>query len=373
MATTVARRIDISGTPGQRLSGLPLRQVWGALIRGTALAALSMLLLFGVGDARAGNASTTVPAWSVTQLSGSAFIRPAADANAAWRPLRAGAVVAPGSVVMTAEDAHLVLGNGIDRVRLSGNSQVELPAAPERDAVTRVIHWLGDAFFQVGKRPPRQFEVDTPYLVAIVKGTKFTTTVGAAGASVKVSEGIVGVAPSAGGESIDLTAGQAASVSAGAMGRVSRGALSSAGPDATGSSASSGDSDGNHQGPAAGNAGGTRSDGGVGAAHGQDNSGGGGTGGGGSGAGGAGGGNGGTGGDGNGDGDGDNGGNDGDGQGCHHGHGHGHKDHCGCGGDGHGHGHHHGHGHGLQHASTIGGSSYPHLARREEAGDDLLG
>src|SRR5262249_20660227 len=121
MATTVARPIDISGALGQRLPRLLLRQV--------ALVTLSMLLLFGVGHARAGEASTPVPAWSVTQLSGSAFIRSAADANAAWRPLRAGAVVVPGSVVMTAEDAHLVLGNGIDRVRLSGNSQVELPAA----------------------------------------------------------------------------------------------------------------------------------------------------------------------------------------------------------------------------------------------------
>src|SRR5262245_4082863 len=98
MATTVAQRTDICSALGQRLSGLLLRRVRRTLIRGTALMALSMLLFLGAGDAHAGDASTTVPAWSVTQVSGPAFIRSATDTDAAWRPLRAGAVVAPGSI-----------------------------------------------------------------------------------------------------------------------------------------------------------------------------------------------------------------------------------------------------------------------------------
>ena len=106
------------------------------------------------------------------------------------------------------------LTNGIDTIRLSPSSEIELPAGRSGDPVTRVIHWIGTAFFHVGKRPGPQFEVDTPYIVAIVKGTKFTTTVSDAGASIKVSEGVVGVSATAGGSSIDVTAGGSASVSA---------------------------------------------------------------------------------------------------------------------------------------------------------------
>src|SRR5262249_42734928 len=76
-----------------------------------------------------------------------------------------------------------------------------------------------------------QFEVDTPYIVAIVKGTKFTTTVSDAGASVKVSEGVVGVSATSGGASIDLNAGGSASVSAAHRDRVAPGGLTGdAGP-----------------------------------------------------------------------------------------------------------------------------------------------
>ncbi|HUL06049.1 MAG TPA: FecR family protein [Candidatus Acidoferrum sp.] len=180
------------------------------------LLAIAMLTVAGRGAAAADLApAPPLRPWVVQELKGAAFTHPhgAAD-DGASQALRAGMELEPGSVVRTDGSGRVELTNGIDTIRLSPSSEIELPAGQSGDPVTRVIHWLGSAFFHVGKRPGPQFEVDTPYIVAIVKGTKFTTTVSDAGASIKVTEGVVGVSATAGGSSIDVTAGGSASVSA---------------------------------------------------------------------------------------------------------------------------------------------------------------
>jgi hypothetical protein len=186
---------------------------------------VTILLALVGGRAAADEASQA--GWLVVELRGSAFSRPAAAAGDQWLPLRPGDAVVPGSMVRTGTDGNLLLANRVDRIRVSPQSELELPKAEAGDAVTRVIHWIGTAFFDVGPRPSRQFEVTTPYLVAVVKGTAFTTTVSTAGSAVKVTEGTVGVTSAKGGASVDVTAGETASVSAGG-GTVSPGDLSGA-------------------------------------------------------------------------------------------------------------------------------------------------
>lgn len=203
-----------------------------ALPRSFAAAAAILLMAFASPfflcdkQASAADASPQLRAWVVGELRGDAFSRPGGADDAQWQPLQTGARIMPGSVVRTDASGSMELKNGIDVIRLSPSSEIELPAGQNGDPVTRVIHWIGTAFFHVGKRPGPQFEVDTPYIVAIVKGTKFTTAVSEAGASIKVSEGIVGVSATSGGSSIDVTAGESASVSANDSGTVSPTGLS---------------------------------------------------------------------------------------------------------------------------------------------------
>ncbi len=205
-----------------------------ALPRSGAVAAASLLmalfLLLSDRQASAADAAPAMRPWIVQELKGAAFSRPRDADDSHWQALRTGARIEPGSVVRTDGSGRIELTNGIDRIRLSPSSEIELPVGLSGDPVTRVIHWIGTAFFQVGKRPGPQFEVDTPYIVAIVKGTKFTTTVSDAGASIKVSEGIVGVSAAAGGSSIDVTAGGSASVSAADSDTVTPGPSSDATP-----------------------------------------------------------------------------------------------------------------------------------------------
>src|SRR5215470_1637220 len=176
-------------------------------------AAFALLAALGATRPFAADVAPAMHPWVVQQLKGEALSRPRDAGDGQWRVLRAGAAIDPGSAVRTDGTGRVELSNGIDTINLSPNSEIELPTPPAGDPVTRVIHWMGSAFFHVGKRPGLQFEVDTPYIVAIVKGTKFTTTVSDAGASVKVSEGVVGVSATSGGASIDLNAGGSASVS----------------------------------------------------------------------------------------------------------------------------------------------------------------
>ena len=58
----------------------------------------------------------------------------------------------------------------------------------------------------------RQFEVETPYLIAGVKGTVFSVAVTTAGTTVSVSEGVVSVfRPGSFVRPVDLRAGQSGS------------------------------------------------------------------------------------------------------------------------------------------------------------------
>ncbi|MGH6926677.1 MAG: FecR family protein, partial [Dongiaceae bacterium] len=192
----------------------------------TITVAVTLLVL--VGERAAADDASQVGNWSVVELRGSAYSRLGEADGGQWRALKPGAAIAPGTIVRTGQGGSLLLANRLDRIRLSANSELELPRSEGGDAATRVIHWIGRAFFDVGRRPSPQFEVNTPYLVAVVKGTAFTTTVSGAGSAIKVTEGIVGVASARGGASIDVAAGETASVSASDGGTVSPGDLSDA-------------------------------------------------------------------------------------------------------------------------------------------------
>jgi hypothetical protein len=192
---------------------------------GTMMAlATAMAALFVLAAARAA-ADEPVGNWFVLELRGAAFSRPSEAEGTPWQSLQPGTTISPGTTVRTGGDGHLLLANRVDRIRLSPNSELALPKSERGDGVTRVIHWIGRAFFDVGKRPSPQFEVNTPYLVAVVKGTAFTTAVSEAGSTIKVTEGVVGVASAQGGAAVDVAAGETASVSARDSGTVSPGDL----------------------------------------------------------------------------------------------------------------------------------------------------
>ena len=114
------------------------------------------------------------------------------------------------------------LGNGRVRMVNAKNAMTMSPnslATITRDgwlfgARTRVLQEKGTIEFEVETRGRPHFEVKTPYLAAVVKGTKFTVSVTATSGTVAVARGLVGVTDAKSGQSADVGAGQKASASA---------------------------------------------------------------------------------------------------------------------------------------------------------------
>jgi hypothetical protein len=150
--------------------------------------------------------------WRVTEAAGQVELRRGTQAVAARR----GAVVAPGDLVSTGPNGRAVLVRGRDFVIVSPRTQLRVPGAQEEGGSQhlRMVQASGRARYRIERRATPHFGVRTPHLVALVKGTVFTVTVGEEGASVSVSEGRVEVTTLAGGMSQMVEPGFAASVSA---------------------------------------------------------------------------------------------------------------------------------------------------------------
>jgi ferric-dicitrate binding protein FerR (iron transport regulator) len=189
----------------------------GARLLAALLSILSLLTVCGLGaPARAQELAALPAPWIVAEVEGPAMVR---YDRGAWQRLDLGAAVAAASEIRTGRAAHVVLVRGEDRVRLFAQSYLELPAAAADDGMTRLMQWLGEALFEVDPRPSPQFEVDTPYLTAVVKGTAFTIQVARESASVAVSSGTVRVSTLDGAAS-DVAAGRIVSAYAGLAGLI---------------------------------------------------------------------------------------------------------------------------------------------------------
>lgn len=187
-----------------------------SLRRRSPLVLLFALLLVAILPRllRAQEVAALPASWIVVASQGPAEVR---HDRGAWLPLMAGAVVAAPSEIRTGAAAEVVLKRGQDRVHLMGQSYLELPPAAADGAMTRLVQWLGSALFEVDHRPDPHFEVDTPYLAAIVKGTAFSVDVTREGSAVAVTQGIVAVA-TPGGASTVVAAGMTARGYAGLAG-----------------------------------------------------------------------------------------------------------------------------------------------------------
>jgi hypothetical protein len=141
--------------------------------------------------------------WHVAQLTGQARTR---SSGGVFKSLGVGDKVAIGSEVVTGPNSELVLERAKDRITLSGTSWVQLGPPKPGGLVDRFIQTIGTILFDVEPRD-RSFGVETPFLVVLVKGTRFVVTVGTSASSVHVERGRVQVISREGGESAMVEAG----------------------------------------------------------------------------------------------------------------------------------------------------------------------
>lgn len=163
-----------------------------------------LFLLFIAAPAIAGSS-----AWTVTQKSGHVEV-----VRSGMQPasLKVNASLNAGDTVVTGRDGRAMLTRGSDYLLVNANSRLAIPAEESTDGFTRLKQWFGSVFYDVETTGKPHFEVETPLLAAVVKGTKFTITVEADRASVHVTEGVVQVSTADRLVSRDVEAGNIATI-----------------------------------------------------------------------------------------------------------------------------------------------------------------
>ncbi len=154
-------------------------------------------------------------AWHVSRSSGDVWL---VAPGAQQASLGQEAVLNPGDTIRTGPNGRVLLTRGAESMMIAPNSVVGLPAEAKDGMSTTIVQQAGSVLLDVEKRNVKHFAVETPYLAAVVKGTRFRITVTAGGANVTVSRGQVEVADFKSGQIAQVLPGQMAKVLASAHG-----------------------------------------------------------------------------------------------------------------------------------------------------------
>ncbi|MGB8401429.1 FecR domain-containing protein [Bradyrhizobium sp.] len=146
-------------------------------------------------------------AWSVSKSSGEVWLT---STSAQPASLRQEAVLKPGDTIRTGRNGRVFLVRGEEAMMVAPNSVIALPAEKKGGLSTTIVQQAGTILLDVEKRDVKHFEVETPYLAAVVKGTQFRVTVDAASTSVRVFAGQVEVADFRSGQIAQVMPGQSA-------------------------------------------------------------------------------------------------------------------------------------------------------------------
>src|SRR4051812_28331780 len=169
------------------------------------LRTLVVALLLGATPVFAADGGT----WSVSKVSGEVWIT---SEGAQPASLKQEDSLAPGATIRTGRNGRVLLVRGEESMFISPNSDVGLPQRQEEGLATTIIQRAGSILLDVEKRNVKHFEVETPFLAAVVKGTQFSVTVGAKSTSVDVKRGQVEVSDFKTGQIAQVMPGQGATV-----------------------------------------------------------------------------------------------------------------------------------------------------------------
>lgn len=165
------------------------------------LRTLAAVLLFSLSSA------AMAAGWTADRVRGEVLV----EAGHGWQQVVPGLEVGDGSRLKTGAGARVDFSRGKDHFSLGANTAVQIRDAGP-DLMTSVIQTAGTVSVDVERRNVQHFSVQTPFLAAVVKGTKFTVTSNGSGSHVDVDRGVVQVQDSANDLVADVRPGQEAGV-----------------------------------------------------------------------------------------------------------------------------------------------------------------
>lgn len=148
--------------------------------------------------------------WTATKLRGT--VQQMVDQQ--WSPVALGDVIPNERQVRTLSDGHAEFQRGAETVGLGTNTRIAINDDPDKHFTT-VQQDFGSLEVEANVERAPHFEVDTPFLAAVVKGTHFIVTASDRGGSVTVTRGLVAVKSTATRQHTDVAVGQIASIQLG--------------------------------------------------------------------------------------------------------------------------------------------------------------
>ncbi|MEO9298745.1 FecR family protein [Devosia alba] len=161
---------------------------------------LSLLMLFIA-------APIVADEWEVSRVRGEVN----QQVSGKWQAIARGDVIADDRLLRTGSDGRIGLSRGAETIELQGDTQIRIKDAGD-DLMTSVLQDFGAVSIDVERRNVQHFSVQTPFLAAVVKGTRFTVRSDQRGASVDVSRGVVQVQDTINDLVSDIRPGQEATV-----------------------------------------------------------------------------------------------------------------------------------------------------------------
>jgi hypothetical protein len=153
--------------------------------------------------------------WRVAKSSGDVWLTTTGNQQVA---LGSETMVTPGGNIRTGRNGRVLLTRGAERILISPNSEIGIPLEKKGELATTITQQAGTIVLDVEKRNVQHFEVETPYLAAVVKGTQFRVSVDKGTSRVAVLRGQVQVSDFKSGQNVLVMPGQVARTSGQAAG-----------------------------------------------------------------------------------------------------------------------------------------------------------
>lgn len=170
-------------------------------MRTTILAAtITTLVLTCAGSALADD-------WTAIKLRGQVVQK----VGESWQPIARGDVVSDSRFIRTTNGGRVTFARGNETIEIGPSTQIQIHDQGRTRPFTTVNQYYGEVAIEADVRQVEHFAVQTPYMVAVVKGTRFQVRSGGSDSSVTVLRGSVGVTAGGNGASTTIVAGQSAS------------------------------------------------------------------------------------------------------------------------------------------------------------------
>lgn len=145
--------------------------------------------------------------WTADRVRGEVLV----EAGSSWEQVQRGIEINDGARLKTGASGRVDLSRGKDHFSLGANTSVQIRDSGS-DLMTSVIQSAGVVSVDVERRNVQHFSVQTPFLAAVVKGTRFTVTSDSSGSHVDVDRGVVQVQDNSNDLVADVHPGQTADV-----------------------------------------------------------------------------------------------------------------------------------------------------------------